>query len=274
MDINVSKNTFIYKFLKLRLNQRNLTISVKESLKQHLLSTIDSHRQFVKINLDLEFVATTLDSKLVLSRYSSPTRLTQDTSNPKLTNILYRCAIAFPLEKYYRLPPKNIAEKLWEFDSFSTQNSVSEPYLPVAVRVFGAGWLDFYLSEHSLITWLEQSLILGKNQALNLDNLQPANRYPNLFLLQYVHGRCCSLLRLAERERLIKLSDRHFSSLTWQIAQPQVISWFDGEGKFYLTETAELDLLFQLLIISDWLANYSADWVKLGTKQNVEFLGE
>ena len=78
----------------------------------------------------------------------------------------------------------------------------------------------------------------------------------NVFPVQYVHDRCCSLLRLGAREGLIKLKNGgDFSGDTWQIANPNPFKYYCDENIRYFYESAELNLLRKISAMIDFISD-------------------
>ncbi|MGF1540903.1 MAG: hypothetical protein ACFCU5_10710 [Pleurocapsa sp.] len=270
MDSNVSNNTFFYKFIKLQLSRKNWAI--KDLLKQDLLRTIDLYIQKENIHIDFSVIADDLDHKILLSRSSSEKwyftdSFSQTDSKLSLTDFVYRCAIAFPLASYCQLSPAYIARKLVQNMSSLDLSLTDEGNLEFAVVAHNSGYLDFYLSELSLAVWLERSLEKLATRPNFLIyapiSLKPATNSHNLIPLQYVHHRCCSLLRLGDREGLIKLQDSDFEYLIWHINRPQAINWLDGQQRLWLSDPAERELLWQLLAVVEASVTQSSNWYQL-----------
>ncbi len=225
MDSNVSKTTFFYKFIKLQFSPRNCAL--EDLLKQDLLRTIDLYSQRQNIDIDLQVIAQELDRKILLLQSSSLASFLDNCegkadSKLQFTNLVYRCAIAFPLTSYCQLSPQHIARELAQnmgslaysnFEETGRQgNSAISPssltkdsFLEFAVMVYTSGYIDFYLKETCLAIWLKRLLdfLVAKSIPPSIyapiSIKQPKNS-PNLVPLQYVHTRCCSLLHLGERE--------------------------------------------------------------------------
>jgi hypothetical protein len=72
-----------------------------------------------------------------------------------------------------------------------------------------------------------------RNHQRRLDESQKYTQ--NLFPVQYAHARCCSLLRLAHWQGLIKLRDLDFNTLNRQLIEPSPIPWLndDQQTPFY-----------------------------------------
>ena len=131
-----------------------------------------------------------------------------------------------------------------------------------------SGYIDFYLSETFLALWLKHSPDLLPNKSISsavyapISVEAPRNSF-NLVPLQYVHTRCCSLLSLGARQKLIELKDPDFEYLIWHIAQPKPISWLDTQNRLWLSDRAEYNLLWQLLKVIDTSTLNSNNWYRL-----------
>jgi arginyl-tRNA synthetase len=274
MDNKVSKNTFLHKFVKLHLDQNHLAIV--KLLQQQLVKTIDLYQQSKNLSLKKE----------KLTKLIANTTILCDSAKQQPTAMVYRCAVALPLAHQFKLSPLEIAEELAQLLAIpqclasgetASYESSTVPYLEFTVRVFPPGWLDWELSDRSLAIWL-QVLVeeiqgggmgrgrWGEGETGGGGDGETGRRGDgeNLFPLQYVHARCCSLLRLGHQEGLIELRDESFSQPIWQIVEPNPIPWLDSGGNFQLTHPTERRLLVQLLIVIEELArSRQGNWRQL-----------
>jgi hypothetical protein len=122
------------------------------------------------------------------------------------------------------------------------------PLLAFTVKVRESDCLDFHLQEPSLALWLQQ--LPQQLRAYQQSARQEMEEIKaNFFPLQYVHARCCSLLRLGHRERLLERED--FPRCQWQLGQP-----------------AERQVIRELLAVCDALDSFSPslapNWQQLG----------
>ena len=268
MDNNVSKKTNSHNFFKLRLNQEKLDISVKNLLKQELLVILDLYQQKLNVKIKQKLVTNLLEAKIAISPgKSSPASWRNNSSHlskAQFLPIIYACPLGLSLATNLQQSPQTIMEQLGYLLTSKDDSNLEQGQL--LTEIVPLGWINFYLDAKLIANWLGRSLFW--NQLNIVDAQQSTDRAiyaldrtsPQLFPIQYIHARCCSLLRLAARENLIT-----FTANLEQIKQPQSISWLDSRSNLWLTEVAEHNLLQQLLIVSDsWLENTDVRrWSKL-----------
>jgi hypothetical protein len=183
----------------------------------------------------------------------------------------------------------NWGQQAIKSQNFKTQPpSPSQVCLDFNVEVFSPGWVQFRLSDRGLATWLQQliqiPLVLShgaKDSSIAVHRLgepedretgikhpysphpqipaqsqrtEPANQANSVFRVQYAHARCCSLLRLAHRQRLINLSGLDSINPNWAWVEPNPIPWLDGNSpmewepiRLRLKHPAERGLIAQVL---------------------------
>ena len=142
MDNNVSKNTFYYIFLKSGSSKENLAI--KKLLNQRILELIELYQRNSDLNTQINLIKHLNTHKISLSGLKKNSSL----------NIVYRCAIAFPLANYWHLSPLTVAQKLREFLLTTDVISTTQPILDFNVQVSSPGWIDCYMSDNALAVWL------------------------------------------------------------------------------------------------------------------------
>ena len=259
MDSNVSKNTFCQKLLKLALIPDILAIG--KVLKQHLTLTIKAYSSLHHPETEFALIESLVTDKLIL----------WDSNRNSSLDIIYRCAIAFPLANYWQQQPLTVAQNLREFLLTTNVISTTQPILRFSVRVVFPGWLDFYISDRALAVWLEEVIKWIRQEQENIHQDRGAREQKNFWSIQYAHARCCSLLRLGDREKLIKIK-HEFSE--WEIVEPIDFSWVDARGIFLLVDPAERYLLIQLLTVVEQLIDPSkkVNWAKLAQNLSTVFL--
>lgn len=89
-----------------------------------------------------------------------------------------------------------------------------------------------------------------------------------LFAAQYAHARCCSLLRLAQQEKLIKFGDNNVntSSAFGSVISPNPIPWLNCDRKLRFSHSATKRLISELVqVVDDLECAYEAgsvNWEK------------
>ena len=200
------------------------------------------------------------------------------------------------------LSPSSIAHQLVRFLPSRTETTRKSSGLEVTVAVLESGSIDFYIGnlsstvlhkmknisfseqkrtepvlelipvcrDSNIVIWLEKltaAITRKSNQQLLHFYSKKSEKLDSLFPLQYIYGRCDSLLNLGEREGLICLRKEPISDIKWQIAKPFPLKWADSRGHLYLSHPAEKDLLWYICLMMDYLAEEKQDnllhWIKL-----------
>ncbi|MEG3919081.1 MULTISPECIES: DALR anticodon-binding domain-containing protein [unclassified Microcoleus] len=159
--------------------------------------------------------------------------------------VLYVSAIALKLAKTWQQTPQTIATELAE---------TLEPlcYPDFAVKVAPAGIIELELTDAGLAVWLQRlaqtNLPIPESRILS-----PVMCADRLFPIQYSHARCCSLLRMAHRDRIIVLAQPDVTTAPqiWSLASPNPIPWIDEGDRLRLVHPAERSLISQLLTVLD-----------------------
>ena len=288
MDSNVSKNPNSHKFFKLWFNFNKPAISLKNLLKQELLLTLDLYQQNLNIRLDLELLDSFINCKLVLLPYYRQQILFK-TVRPILSDtssipIIYSCPLGLMLASQLQMSPATIVADLVVL----TRHDRGDTGLPIHLTVASSGWLYFGFEPQTTASWLERSLWWSNGKTIDdasrISTVNSVKKAPDLFSVQYIHARCCSLLRLGERARLITLTVTDSLNPIWQLTQPRSISWLDEKHNLWLTELSEYNLLRQLIVVTDsWITNDNQKWSKLAVdlsqagaifQADCRFLGE
>jgi|GEM_PF-1394110 len=277
MDGNISKETFSHKFFKLRFNHENTFISINKLIKQQLCSTLDLYLQSRNLTFDPSFFASALESKIVVLEPSIEPigvdiGLGKVLSTSKSAQIIYKCPITLALETYLNIAPQAIGIKLVQLINFEQDHQTSDFSLNLEIKITKSGWINFYLPSSSLANWLQQSFWLSQTKNINQRSksviYQLAQTPENLFFVQYVHARCCSLLNLAAREKLIVFQKDRLNHSSWQLSQPELISWLDAENNLWLKDRSQLNTIADLLAIADLLTTEGGEQV---TEESVEW---
>lgn len=270
MDSNVTKNTNSHKFFKVALDRKKPIVSVKNLVKQLLLSTLDSDRQKLNLTFDCESISAILDRKINLLNLSKQQLSLATKGYPNSFDSLclgYGCPLGLVLASCWQASPQVVTDNLrtlFQGRNLSAEE-IDEPLWELYLEIVSSGWLNFYLDSESIAVWLERSLLSVQNIPLRHSSASTELGSGNLFQVQYIHARCYSLLRLGARAKLITLrSDRQLTG--WQITSPQKISWLNSNRNLWTNEPAEYELLRQLLLVTDaWSTNPSdrPNWSKI-----------
>ncbi|MEM7756722.1 MAG: hypothetical protein AAF298_01125 [Cyanobacteria bacterium P01_A01_bin.40] len=261
MDSNVSKNTNSHKFFKIPLNREKLTISLRNLVQQWLLTTCDLYHQNFKIEVDLAAIKKIISSKIAIANHQLPSLDSINNTNllyaqSELIPTGYCCPLGLLLASRGQLSLKIVMRNLEKL-LIQTQNEfAAEPQLKLSINIVDSGWLNIFLDSSILTAWLGESINQAKSQQRSLVDvsLDSCCQSPvELFSVQYLHARCCSLLRLGAREKLVTLLG-NFQQSGWQLKQPESISWLDDQQNLWLTELSEHNLLRQLLMVTDTFA--------------------
>jgi arginyl-tRNA synthetase len=157
-----------------------------------------------------------------------------------------------------------------------------------SIQIVPPGWIHFELTDSTLATWL-QSLVVGSSGGNGSGGDQGAGKHPSLreaaptttlsnqgsrrevavsfsplplcpsaplplvpnaqFAVQYAHARCCSLVLLAHREGLIKLTEPvpNISPAFWSVIVPNPMPWLNRDGTLQLNHPDERRLIDELI---------------------------
>ncbi|MEM8675895.1 MAG: hypothetical protein AAGF83_18780 [Cyanobacteria bacterium P01_G01_bin.67] len=261
MDSNVSKNTNSHKFFKIPLNREKLTISLRNLVQQWLLTTWDLYHQNFKIEVDVAAIKKIISSKIAVANHQLPSLHSINNTNllyaqSEMIPTVYCCPIGLLLAAHGQLSLKIVMRNLERLLMQSQNEFATEPQLKLSVNMVDSGWLNIFLDSSILTAWLGELINQAKSQQRSLVDvsLDSCCQTPvKLFPVQYLHARCCSLLRLGAREKLVTLLG-NFQQSGWQLRQPESISWLDDQQNLWLTELSEHNLLRQLLMVTDTFA--------------------
>ncbi|MBE9211427.1 glutamate acetyltransferase [Plectonema cf. radiosum LEGE 06105] len=162
--------------------------------------------------------------------------------------ISYVSGVALHLSKSHNSQPYSIASSITSYLSAIWGEDL-------LVEVLPPGLIHIQVSDLVLGVWL-QCLIDGRKKYKGDFNLSQkivtSELLSKVFSLQYVHARCCSLLKLAQQEKIIDCNE--FSS--------QSIPWLDSHGRLRLNHQAERCLIASLVKLVDELEPVIARPVK------------
>ncbi len=162
--------------------------------------------------------------------------------------VLYVSAIALKWAKTWQQTPQAIAAQLVE-----TLEPLCCPNF--TVKVTAAGIIEFELTDAGLAFWL-QRLAQTKLAIPESQILSPVVCADRLFPIQYSHARCCSLVQMAHRDRLISIAQPDVATAPeiWSLTAPNPIPWVDEGDRLRLVHPAECNLISQLITVLDNLA--------------------
>ncbi|MDB9510913.1 DALR anticodon-binding domain-containing protein [Kamptonema animale CS-326] len=193
--------------------------------------------------------------------------------------VQYISAIALKLAHIWQQPAIEVATQLAAKCQKEREKRGFLSKEDFTIEVLPSTMILFELTDVSIAAWLQyltdtpQTLEKGESQIKSV-----SVESDRIFPVQYSHARCCSLLRLADRDRIIDLveRDRQTSPPHWQIINPNPIPWLNSNNCLRLVHPAELNLISQLFTTVDTLAclfnggfekqlitNKSTDWIKL-----------
>lgn len=276
MDSNVSNNTNSHKFFKILFDQENSSISIRNLLKQWLLLICDLSQQQFDVQIEPDFITTILETKITLSdlpskQLSLRNKLKQPLFKTLWLPFQYSCPLGLAIASYRKISLKVVLDNLEKLLVCQQNNLATSLQPSIQVELVSSGWLNFYLDAETIDNWLKRSQFLIQTKRIdnhflsNTTLINPIEKTAtDLFPSQYIHGRCCSLLRLGAREKLITLQG-DFEQIGWQLKDPISIQWLDPEHNLWLTEASASNLLGQLLRVTDAFAsntNYR-DWRKI-----------
>jgi hypothetical protein len=167
---------------------------------------------------------------------------------------LYASPVGLQLAAISKVPADEISQHLIEcLPSRLAESQTSEHSLwDFQIWADDSGWIYARLSDPCMAAWLQQ-LSQSSPQRLpgdgNKSSIQPLQVTADaVFSLQYAHARCCSLIQLAHREKLLHLQhpDPPHSPQFWQVSQPQPFPWLTPAGQLCCQHPSEQVLISQL----------------------------
>ena len=182
------------------------------------------------------------------------------------TRIVYSSAIAHRLAVHHQIPTAIAAQHVHHVLSTTVlleqsleQRPLIETVLQGAtVHLMPTNLIQVELSDRAIAAWLNH-LIVGEATDLGASHstlkFKEANSNKELssaiFAAQHAHARCCSLLRLADREGLIKLDASAALPNKWQIVSPAAIPWLTPTDQFCWQHPTVHGLMTQLVTADD-----------------------
>ena len=206
--------------------------------------------------------------------------------------IVYKSAIALKLASVCQQPAIYIATELVKYCREIVNNDIDKDIENFEFEVISSSIIDCNLTDFSLANWLhyltyfplnfeQQELQVGVdfNEVRScFDYFDKSLESTNLFPIQYSHARCCSLLRMGIRDRLINLApmDADTSGKFWQLQTSQPISWQQPNGQLQFSHNSEYQLIAQIASTFDRIYCVSSskkpiNWQKVADAISVAF---
>ena len=178
----------------------------------------------------------------------------------KATSLIYTSPIAYRLATQ----PHQATTIAAQVVTALRQASDDDQTLPQGITVQAvAGLIHFEVGDRAIAAWLEQCLTsMLPPQRLTLVPMVERERQILLqsaavFEAHYAHARCCSLLRLAHHEKLIRLEKLEQAPFYWQFDSTMSPRWFIATD-FVLNHHAARCLILRLFEAFDWISDPSA----------------
>jgi arginyl-tRNA synthetase len=153
------------------------------------------------------------------------------------SKVLYISGIALQLAKAYQLDASVIASQIV---SHFLRNC--DAYF--RVKVVESAWIHVQVAD-SLVADCFQGVIEGTEERACVLPFSISLAADSLFSVQYAHARCCSLLKLGQREGLIQINQQ--LRIPWLVDHQMG----DGEPKFRLTDLVSRRLIGELVTALD-----------------------
>ncbi|MGI8502795.1 MAG: DALR anticodon-binding domain-containing protein [Hassallia sp.] len=124
------------------------------------------------------------------------------------------------------------------------------------IEIVPPGYIHFVLTDPILASWL-QRLVEGMGEMGGVGERGRGETLiensSHFFAVQYAHARCCSLLRLAQQEKLIQLGDNNVntSSAMFCVISPNPIPWLNCDRKLRFSHSATKRLISELVQVVD-----------------------
>ncbi len=166
--------------------------------------------------------------------------------------VLYITGLALQLSKSHNCIAMEVASEIAA--DLSTRGECD-----FSVSLVPPGWIHLEITHQCLANWLQRLVELGREQEVGVQGVGSMGESlsPGLFPAQYVHARCCSLIRLGKQEGLTSELDE------------KSIPWLGRDSQLRLHHPAALKLIVELVQVMDKLEftgnnNYptAANWEK------------
>ncbi len=172
--------------------------------------------------------------------------------------IIYKSAIALKLAPLLQQPAIHIATELPKYCTEIVSLEEKKNTINFEVEVISSGMVYLKLTDLSIAKWLSYLTsvpLQGEKQKFQVNVEHKSAETQNLFPIQYSHARCCSLLRMGERDHLIFLSpitSENYSQI-WFIPTPNTIPWQKSNGQLQFLHHAEYELIAEIASVLDYI---------------------
>lgn len=129
--------------------------------------------------------------------------------------VLYVSGIALRLSRASNIPALEIATVVSSQLVRQVESSSGVPALDAGsynrtaddftVQVIPPGWIHLHIREPAIASWLQRLACMPPEPSNYLTSPPPLGNTSRLFAVQYAHARCCSLVRLADRDGTLTL---------------------------------------------------------------------
>ncbi|NJM69448.1 MAG: glutamate acetyltransferase [Scytonema sp. RU_4_4] len=235
--------------------QQKLLVSKKTAIKQLVYSKLEKALSTYTKSRCLECIT---DKNIPLSQ------------GRKEREIVYISGIALRLAKFEKYPVMEIANGIVSHISANYDKDFK-------IQVVSPGWIHLEVTHPLLAAWLQRIAVGGVqkpgNRGVSSSSFFSSPKSASLFTAQYTHARCCSLLRLAVHEGLMKQRESNLDdcesakqSVLSSILTPNPIPWLNSDEKLRFNHLACYLLINELVRVVDKLEEpdfgNSVNWEK------------
>ena len=195
--------------------------------------------------------------------------------------IIYKSAIALKLAPVLQQPAIYIATELAKYCQEIVSLEGKKDAVNFEVEVISSGMIFFKFTGLSIANWLSfltSVPLKGERKKLQVSVEYKSDETTNLFLIQYSHARCCSLLLMGERDNLITLAPTTLESYGqfWFMTTADPIPWQKSHGQLQFLDYAEYELMAEIASSLDYIYCISSfkktiNWEKVANSLSNRF---